>query len=618
MREDKIPPVVLPEDQHQEILAAEILPAWTKDAARQDRPVALFVSGPPGSGKTMLAGLLHTALDHRGGAVLVGRDLYKAAHHRYAELLAEDVRTAGVRVRPDTCRWQDEVEAYARSHRFDVVVETALADAEDFRATAAAYRQADYWIEVVALAVPEAVTQLNVLDRYVRQAQAGNARFVSWENHDRCVAGMLRTLEVIEAEHLADRLLVVRPGPHVLYRNELGPGGWRRPPAAKDTVVNARSRPWTAAETGHFRRALAQADRHAHDRRLPADWGLAVQRDAERAAAWAEPVRRIAQPRTGAPGVDYHRLSAHEHQWIFDELFAPAHLADIAPQERPAVVYVLGQPGTATMETVRLVLAALPGPSTWLTPGDFAAMHPDYWQLMQDEPRTAEQRIGADCAAWQAKAEAYVRARRGNLVLALSPDSAGEFLSSAAGFRQAGYRIEVVVPALRAADSRQAGAARYARAVRSGPASFPSAARHDRSLQAVIDAVTAAEQQTVADSVVLLRPDESALYRNHRGDDGRWTHRAGAAHALVLEQQRPYTFPEAMRFLSVQRWLRAALPEYRDELLEAEELARPLLPAPLQPRRLERPAPLAALPLPAQHQAGAGAYDSLSFLTRAS
>ncbi|MFH8631610.1 hypothetical protein ACH4CC_17375 [Streptomyces lydicus] len=34
-------------------------------------------------------------------------------------------------------------------------------------------------------------------------------------------------------------------------------------------------------------------------------------------------MRRTAQPRRDAPGVNYHRLSADEHHWIFDELITP-------------------------------------------------------------------------------------------------------------------------------------------------------------------------------------------------------------------------------------------------------------------------------------------------------
>ncbi|MDT0322252.1 hypothetical protein [Streptomyces millisiae] len=36
-----------------------------------------------------------------------------------------------------------------------------------------------------------------------------------------------------------------------------------------------------------------------------------------------EPVRRVARPIPEAPGVAYHRLTAEEHQWVFDELIVP-------------------------------------------------------------------------------------------------------------------------------------------------------------------------------------------------------------------------------------------------------------------------------------------------------
>ncbi|MFD9339934.1 zeta toxin family protein [Streptomyces sp. NPDC060028] len=52
-------------------------------------------------GKSRLCGLLLAVLARRGGAVLIGRDLYKKAHPQYDALMCEDDLTAGVRVRPD-------------------------------------------------------------------------------------------------------------------------------------------------------------------------------------------------------------------------------------------------------------------------------------------------------------------------------------------------------------------------------------------------------------------------------------------------------------------------------------------------------------------------------------
>nr|WTA00844.1 zeta toxin family protein [Streptomyces sp. NBC_00857] len=110
--------VVLSERENLEVLHQVILPTATRGAARQDRPVVVIVCGQPGAGKTWIADLVQAVLDHRGGAVRIGRDLYKPAHRHYAALLAADVRTAGAAVRPDTSRWQSTIEEHVRARRF--------------------------------------------------------------------------------------------------------------------------------------------------------------------------------------------------------------------------------------------------------------------------------------------------------------------------------------------------------------------------------------------------------------------------------------------------------------------------------------------------------------------
>lgn len=55
-------------------------------------------------------------------------------------------------------------------------------------------REAGYRVEIVALAVPEAVSQLGILDRYLRLGEDGWARYVSWDNDDACAAALLDTL----------------------------------------------------------------------------------------------------------------------------------------------------------------------------------------------------------------------------------------------------------------------------------------------------------------------------------------------------------------------------------------------------------------------------------------
>ncbi len=602
MRERNVVPAVLPDAESHDVLAGVILPTWTRHAVRQEQPVVVLVAGQPGSGKTEIADLVHAALDRRGGAVRIGSDLYKAAHRRYAELLKEDVRTAGVMVRPDTRRWQAGVEAHVRDRGFDAVVETALADPDEARAAAAAWHGSGHRIEIVALATPLAWSQLGVLDRYIEQLLAtGSGRYVSWDNHDDCSAGLVETLAVIEAEQLADRVTVVRRGAQMLYGNELTGGVWARPPAAAATLAAERARPWTAAETQVFRRQSVRAEVRLHADTVPAGRRLAVRADAERALALAEPVRRIAQPLREPPGVDYHRLSADEHHWTFENLILD-DLGDITAHEQPIVVYVMGAPGAGKTRAARLVRRALrQRRPTSIVDEDFKAAHPDYFRLMRDTPRTAGDTIRADWQAWQDQAEAYVRERRGDAVIEIVPDDADRFLTGAAAWRRAGHRVELLVLDVRAADSRQGAAILYAQVSRGGlPARFASVAGHDRCFAAVADAVLAAEQQAAVDHITVVRRDGTATFRNELVPDGRWARPAGAALALAAGRARPYTGQEAVRFLGLQHELRSALPQYRAELDQITALARPLLPPHLRPGRLGHSSPARVLAVSAQ------------------
>ncbi|MFD0396432.1 zeta toxin family protein [Streptomyces nogalater] len=87
--------------------------------------------------------------------------------------------------------------------------------------------------------------------------------------------------------------------------------------------------------------------------------------------------------------MDYHRLSAEEHRWIFDELIAPSYLSGIVSREDPRAVYVLGQPGAGKLMAARMVRRAMRPGTTRLVGDDFKVSHPDYFQLLRDDPRNA-------------------------------------------------------------------------------------------------------------------------------------------------------------------------------------------------------------------------------------
>ncbi len=580
-------PTVLSDAESNQVLGRMILPAWTPRAVPQERPVVLLVAGPPGSGKTTVVGdLLHPVLSQRGGCVRISSDLYKNAHPHYPALLAEDVRTAGVGVRPDIRRWQAAMEQHAREHCFDALVETAFADADDVRAQVLAYRGAGYRVEVVALACAPAWSQLGVLTRYTEQALAtGTGRYVSWENHDACAAALVATLRMVETEKLADRITVVRRGMVPLYGNELVGGVWARTPGAARAVEAERVRWWSAAESASFQHELSRAERalvRAEDR-VPGDHVLAVARDARRAAALAEPVRRIAQALRRPPGVDFHRLSPAEHREIFNLDIVPAFLSGIVAQQSPVAVFVVGQPGAGKTEATLMVKRALRPGTVRLVGDNLKLMHPDYFDLLRCDAREAGAAIRADYKAWFAMAQAYVRERRGDVVVETAPGSAEEVLAGAEAFHRAGYRVQALVLAVRAADSRQGTAHRYADAQRAGtPARFTTAAGHDRCFEAVAAVVEQAALSDVVDELVVMGRDGRALWRRGWSD-------GAPGWALAAERTRPYTEAEARRFLAAQAAVRRALPQHREELEEIAALARPLMPECLRPLSLDLP-----------------------------
>ncbi|MEU8434546.1 zeta toxin family protein [Streptomyces sp. NPDC029216] len=574
--------VPLGEAEHQQILAA-CLPQWTAGAVPQDQPVLVVVAGQPGSGKTTIAELLHAALSARGGAVRISSDLYKSAHRKYAQLREQDVRTAGMGVRPDTRRWQAEVEAYARSARLDVVLELALADPAEIRAVSAVYRAAGYRIELVVLAVAEAVSQLAVLQRFF----GPDGRYIAWDNHDACASGLPKTVAVVEAERLVDRVMVVRRGLVPLYDNELAAGGWIGPEAAAAVLRAERRRPWDGPQTRVFRRDLVRAEVLVHDERLPADRRLAVSRDAERAAAAAEPVRRGAQQLPGPPGTGYHRLSRDEHAWVFDELIVPSYLRRITSQADPAVIYLVGEKGAGQLLAWRMLRRAMRPGAIRLDPENMRGSHPDYLALMATTPRIVGEAVRPDAEEWQAQAEAYVRECRGDLVIEADYAGPAEFLASVDRFARAGYRVEVVVLAGREADSRQGALIAHARALELDVVTeLPLPAAHARACRTAGDITVAAAAAPDVAAVTVLGTDRQSLGR------GQW-----AAWALAAARHRPYTDSEAARFHAVQKALYQVLPHLRTELAGLTAQAQPLMPLPWRSLPLEYRPTRARLPL---------------------
>ncbi|MFE6848184.1 zeta toxin family protein [Streptomyces sp. NPDC057686] len=283
---------------------------------------------------------------------------------------------------------------------------------------------------------------------------------------------------------------------------------------------------------------------------------------------------------------------------MFDEDIVPSFLTGITPQKNPVVVYVLGQPGSGKSRTADLLQRALRARGAIRICGDdFKAMHPDYHRLLRTHPRTAGTEIRSDYRRWCTQAEAYVRARRGDLIIEAAPADADDFWAGALPFIVAGYRIEIVVLAVRAADSRQGTAHRYALLQQRGlPARFTSVSGHDACHTALPAVIAGALTHPGVAGVLVTR---RGLHPVHRaGAVSSREAREAVLNALAAERARPYTQTEAEAFLAGQHLLVRALPEHEAELSAITALAAPLMPNPA--RRTVLPAPRQPAPDPAR------------------
>jgi hypothetical protein len=111
------------------------------------------------------------------------------------------------------------------------------------------------------LAVNERLSIQGIMQRYEGQRQArGFGRMTTPEAHQAGYDGVLRSVDRIERDGLADTISVYRRGAIKIYENEMTPQGWQREPFARAAIEAERARPFSIEEAAQY---LAGYDRLA-------------------------------------------------------------------------------------------------------------------------------------------------------------------------------------------------------------------------------------------------------------------------------------------------------------------------------------------------------------------
>ena len=142
-----------------------------------------------------------------------------------------------------------------------------------------------------------------------------------------------------------------------------------------------------------------------------------------------------------------------EARRIFCEQIVPELLAGREPQAQPTVVFLVGQHGAGKSRVASIVGEVLNGRGGFadLDSDLYKPYHPRYDELIGRDDKLMAAYIGPDSWAWLAQAHEYVRTQRIN---ALKPETGQDSKGAAnhlRAYRDAGFRIEVMVLAVPAA-----------------------------------------------------------------------------------------------------------------------------------------------------------------------
>ncbi|WP_328760578.1 zeta toxin family protein [Streptomyces sp. NBC_00271] len=245
----------LPSDQIEGIFKHRIFPAYRDGLARSTsnrQPMALFIIGQPGSGKSSVEGPLLTNLGYPKLSSLDGDDLY-VYHPSYESFAGKDDIHATQACDPDVDQWSGMLFNHAVYSRASFVLHFSPCPGVDERMEA--LKRQGYRVEVAFVAVNDNISRQGIVDRYfAARSEKGYGRWVDLEVHDNLYPAVPRLAGLVNQKKCADAAYVVVRGGEIVHRQHIkSDGNWSYTPRGIATVINdVRERKWTPGQAKDF------------------------------------------------------------------------------------------------------------------------------------------------------------------------------------------------------------------------------------------------------------------------------------------------------------------------------------------------------------------------------
>lgn len=243
---DSLEKYKLNDETHEVIFRQEIIPDIFKNAKTCHEPIAVIFGGQPGSGKNAVIDLAVKRFSGPSGCILIIGDGLRDYHPFYKELLKHSDKLAAYYTDHDAGRWVEKLIAYAKTLKFNLIIEGTMRVKKKVSETMVSLKNFNYVIEAHVLAVNEKLSWQGILQRYENQrADRGFGRMTTAESHQESYKNLPDTLDYIEKNNLADKIIIYKRGGKIIYENERQYERWKYEPLARITLENERSRPWT-------------------------------------------------------------------------------------------------------------------------------------------------------------------------------------------------------------------------------------------------------------------------------------------------------------------------------------------------------------------------------------
>lgn len=232
----------------------------------QGAPVLVIVGGQPGAGKTRS---LAQAVGGHPGIVAVVGDKLRRFHPQYRQVMATDPLAMPAVTAQAANAWVHMSLDYLREAGRSVLLETTLRQPDAVEASLREFRAAGYATELRVLAVPEELSRMGTVTRYVAQVSAdGAGRWAPSRFHDAAYTAAPVSLSRACEAGLVDRVLVIDRSANVLADIPAGADTGRQ--AGEAVAALAGGREIAATTTVQARQWCSELAENAD---LLAAWG---------------------------------------------------------------------------------------------------------------------------------------------------------------------------------------------------------------------------------------------------------------------------------------------------------------------------------------------------------